>query len=61
MAVVPTLEELKGRSIPLADAPVVYHLWAAYEKVEHMIGESSYKNRMRADILGTLDRVTRDH
>lgn len=51
-------KNLKGRGIPIADAPMVYHLWAAFEKVEHSLGDSLYKIQARERILSVLDWVT---
>lgn len=52
--------DLKARGIPVADAPMIYHLWAAFEKVDHCIGDLDYKLRIRGDILNILDWATRD-
>lgn len=52
-----TYYEVRRRPIPVAGAPMVYHLWAAWEKAAHLPEAEAIAARKA--ISRTLDEVTR--
>lgn len=51
-----SLNEILDRPIPVAAAPMVHHLWAAYESAGHLTERE--RRDAQATILRALDEVT---